>query len=1254
MKILFVHSLMFHHRTWQQAARLLKEENIYLCFAEQTAASDLLAEEKSGEFDLLIAEISLGMPEAKLLLETGRTIVRRLGLAPEMPADFSTFTSDTVTQFRQYIEKIHLKNFVNGIRFLVAQAGMAIQYEPPEDVRTVGIYHPEAPQVFDDAAAYRSWHAGYFEKGDAPWIGILFYYSQWVEQNTADVDALIRALASHGLAPLCLFCAGAEDLDDSGPDGPKWLTCFKETPKVELILSLMAGRLLKNDTQLHLLEKLNVPVIQLLRSHSQTPEQWLADPAGLPAMTAVFSFSQPELFGAVAPMVIAGTEPLEPGQSLRSFRTFIPIHDRIETLCRRIRRRVHLRRLANAEKRITIVLHNNPCKGVEATIGMAVGLDTFKSLALTLKEMKAAGYDVGGAPETGREILDQIMARKAVAEFRWTTVDEIVTKGGYLHLMDAEEYLPWFHKLPEAARQKVEEDWEAFPGEAMAYQKNGKDLLVITGIQYGKIRIMVQPKRGCYGPKCTGEVCRILHDPELAPPHHWLATYKYIQAHSDAVVHFGTEGALEFLPGKQSGLSDACFPEISIGDLPNLYVYTMDVTGEGLTAKRRGQAVLVDHLTPVYRPTPLTDEMGRLEDLLEQYHKAETMGEVGRKDLLGDEIAPLLVACGLAQTPSDREDLPRALTTSRRQLARIKRALMPEGLHLLSVPPQKEGIARQLATLLQTPPAGLPDMDALAEMVPDSQKSIYERATAAIQALLDNEKTTGSAAAAHPELSRFCRDVADRMARCRCEIDRLLHGLAGGFIPPGLSGSVSQGKIEALPTGRNFFATDVTALPTPAAWEMGKQLADKLLLKYWTEEEKFPESVGINIWSGDAFKSDGELLCQILYLMGVCPVWDNQGRVGDVAPIPLAELRIGLPDGADKARPRVDVTVQTSSIMRDLVPNFCELMDRAVVRVSRLDEPFDRNFIRKHTEEQMAALRKETGEELGDARIRRLATLRVFSSAPGTYGLGVGLALDASAWQGAQDLAEIYINWGGHAYGSDGENGDAAYGIKARQLLADQLARLDVTYMKQSSVEYDVLDCGCYAVAMGGMAAAAKAVGVKMPKLYWGDSTVPADAEVTDLEAEIDKSARVKLLNPHWIKHMQEHGYQGAQSVSSRVNNLFKWSATSGKVSKQLFDQVVDTYILDEEKRKWLQETNSYAMEEITRRLLEAHSRGLWEADEDLLENVRAAALEIEGDMEEVMGDVTGEFQGSKVEVLRTNDVEKWRMEWRIGDAEKR
>jgi cobaltochelatase CobN len=1249
MKILFIHSLMFHHRTWKQAADRLGGDGIELSLADQASALALLDDPHAKPFDLLIAELGAGLPDFEALMQRCRSISQRIGLSPDMPSEFTTVAAGDAAELRAYLQKVSLVNYLNGLRFIAAQSGMEVAFEPPAPVRTTGIYHPEAAACFDTVEDYKAWLVPRLKDRSAPWVGLLFYYSQLVEENTADVDAIILALESQGVAPLGLFCAGAEDAAAGAPDGPQWLALLRQPPGVEAVLSLMAGRLLKKKEQSALLEQLDVPVIQLLRSHHQTPDQWRDDPQGLAAMTAVYSLAQPETFGVAAPMMVAGTAQAGPDDPLHGSRTYVPIDERVRTLCRRVRRWIRLRRLANHDKRITFVLHNNPCKGVEATVGMAVGLDTFESLARVLQTMKSAGYDVGQAPAAGREILDEIMNRKAVAEFRWTTVDEIVAKGGALYMMDRDEYGPWFETVPQRARTKVLDDWDDFPGQGMAFRRDGVDLLVITGIQYGRIRIMVQPKRGCYGPKCTGEVCRILHDPELAPPHHWLATYKYIRDHSDAVVHFGTEGALEFLPGKQAALSDACFPEISIGDLPHLYVYVMDATGEGLTAKRRARAILVDHLTPVYRPAPSDDKIRQTEALLDQYQKALTMGETGRLEILGRQVAPLLVDCGLVDTVPTIHELPGAATSARRQIDKIKRCLMPEGMHLLSRPPGKSGTARILATILQAPPSGLPDLETIAAWSGDPSLSVYEGATSVLERLIA-EQPVKAPEAQRALLADYCRDVADRIAGSSCEIEHLLRGLDGRFIPPGLSGSLSRGTIDALPTGRNFFAVDVTCLPTRAAWNMGEQMAHKLLFKYLEDEGRFPESVGISIWSSDAYKSDGELLCQILALMGARPVWDRQERVGSTEPIDLGDLFLTLPDGSRKQRPRVDVTIQTSSLMRDLVPNFCDLMDRTVGMLSRLDEPDEWNAIRKHTRQQMEQLGQQAREAISDSRLRRLATLRIFSSAPGTYGLGVGLALDASAWQDKKDLAEVYINWGGHAYGVDDGDHSLGYGEKAQQVLADQLARIDVAYMKQASAEYDVLDCGCYAVFQGGMATAAAAVGRKNPKLYWGDSTLPTDADVGDLADEINRSARAKLLNSAWIEQMRRHGYQGAQAAASRVNNLFKWSATSQQVPGRLFDDVVRTYVADQENRTWLRESNPYALEEITRRLLEAASRGLWDAKEVLLADVRSAALEIEGDMEEIMGDVDGEFQGGKVDVLTAADVDKWDMEWRIGD----
>jgi cobaltochelatase CobN len=1219
IRILYIHTMMFHRRCWQQATDKLIDLGVEVIFVSQQQALEQL---EAASWEILVAELSPGQDDYQEIIARADKVAHRLSLSPELPTDFTTYTNEARATFAEFSKAMSAHNYAGALISLAREAGFIIDALSLKKVKTTGIWHPEAAGNFTTPTDYLAWRT----KNKLPTsslVAVLFYYGQLVEDNMAEICLLVRRLEKMGFCPLPVFSPGVEE----GESQPAWFSMICEEDNLDGLINCMSGRLFKTREEAKLLEKLDVPVLQTLRSHSQTPLQWLEDPVGLPTMTVVFSQSYPEMFGAIQPTMVAGTLQ-EQDKEDRGTRTFLPIPERINCLCNRLKRQAKLRLLTNKDKRLTIALHNNPCKGVEASIGMAVGLDTFTSLGRLIKALAQAGYDTGDAPFDGNEILAEIERRKAMAEFRWTTIDEIVDKGGSLHMMGRDEYGNWFDKLDGIVQDKVNEDWGLFPGQGMVWQEDGEDVLVITGLSYGNIQIIVQPKRGCYGAKCNGEVCRILHDPNLAPPHHWLATYKFIQDSSDAVIHFGTEGALEYLPGKQNGLSDRCFPEVSIGDLPNFYIYVMDAVGEGLIAKRRGQAILVDHLGPIYSPTILNEEMVQLEELLNQYSQAQQSNDKTRMRVLHETMMPLLSLLDLGLSDENSE-LTSSLDLARRSLANQRCSLSPESLHVLGQIPDNAETGRLLATMLRKSPDELPDTAEIAESHGNAALVLSEIISKSPEDIKPKQR----------KLHQYCRQVADGLADCHLEIVQLLHGLNGGYIPAGLAGSLASGQIEALPTGRNFFSKDISRLPTKAAWQVGQAMAVALLEKYLGEEACFPEQVGISIWSADAFKSDGELFCQILCLMGIRPKWDRQGKSVGIEVIPLDELKLTWQD-KEIARPRVDVTIETSGIMRDMVPHFCDLLDQAVVLASGLDESFADNFIRKHTEEQMTELRSQTASDLSEAQIRRMATYRVFSSPPGTYGLGVGLALDASAWTTDKDLAEVYINWGGHAYGSGQE------AVVARDLLAKQLGRLDIAYMKQTSEEYDILDCSCYAVSQGSMATATRALSGGNAKLYWTEAG--AGAELSDTKEQLIHSAQTRLLNRAWINGMKKHGYQGAMAVSSRVNNLFKWSATSHAVPKTLFDQVVATYIQNQENNEWLTLENPYAMEEITRRLLEAASRGLWQADEEMLTAVQNAALAIEGEMEERMGDVREEFQGSKVDVLGVDDVDKWQMEWRI------
>jgi len=1227
---------------WHQLSETMREKGINLLTYGFGSEKVLVEDIEKGEIDILLTNVSRDMPGFSALEDTMLKVPVRVGLGSGLQGDFSTFSDAELDEIRRYFKVLSKENFRQGLFRLAG-----LDYAHCKEVSSSGIYHPDADGRFGDTSSYRDW----LEKKNrpvrtAPVAGIIMHYSQLAEGNHADIDALICELEAQGVVPFCVFCDSMQDFTADRDTLYPWYRFFRdEALRPDIVLNFLMGRLIASGKDRDILKELNVPVMQLIRNFTLSPEQWFEDPVGISSMSLTHSLVQPEMFGVIDPVMVAGSK-RHSGDPYTVF-TAVPIPERIRMVARRVRRWAYLRKLSNREKCVAIILHNNPCKGVESTVGMAAGLDTFESLVDLLRRMKERGYHVGTVPENGKALLDMIQERKALHEFRWTTVDEIVRKGGVLHTVTRREYEVRFNALDASVRAKVNADWGDFPGQGMAWKKHGDDAVLVTGLRFGNVFVMAQPKRGCYGARCDGEVCRILHDPEIAPPHQWLATYFWIQEQTDAVIHFGTSGALEYLPGKRAVLSGNCFSDISLGDLPNIYPYIMDVPGEGMTAKRRGRAVIIDHLTPASRPAAISDALASFEEMLSEYRRAVDGNDRSRLQVLQTAMLDAAVGLRFLDEGACVEELEKNIERFGRQIERVKRSMVPDGMHLFGRVPEDCSVAAIVLSAIARSPAGVSSHEEIAALHPFPSSDGFQNALDVMKAIIsasgvadEMQKSIDSLPA---DLKNWCREMAQNVWRAGDETEHLLNALDGKYVEAGLAGSPSSAKPDVLPSGRNFFAADIMTMPTEAAWQVGRSLADQLLVRFYREEGRFPESIGLSMWSSDAFKSDGETLAQIFYLLGVAPVRQSNGRVNAVSVIPVEELVIEI-DGTCTQRPRVDATIETSSIVRDMVPHFITLIDKAVAVVSALDEPFEINPVRKHTREQLQQLQIELAEEMDESSMQRLALFRVFSSAPGTYGSGVGLVLDASAWKDEQDLAEAYINQTGYAYG--GAQLDA--GRKAHELLATQLARIEVTCIKQTSAEYDSLDCSCYASSAGGMTAAASLLSGKKPKTWWIDTTVPGETDIRDFRDEIDRSARAKLLNNDWVERMKEYGFQGAQSFASQVNTLFKWSATTGEVENRVFDGVVETFVADADNREWLREQNPYALEEITRRLLEAEARGLWEAREDLLEEVRAAALVLEGDLEERIGDVEEDFQGSRVDVFARKDVDLWKSEWKM------
>ncbi len=1000
-----------------------------------------------------------------------------------------------------------------------------------------------------------------------------------------------------------------------------------------------------------MLARLNVPLIQPLTSYYKTEAEWAADPQGLGAEIG-WSLALPEFEGVIEPlMVAAGISQEELAPDLIAGR--LPIAERAERLAERVARWVRLQQKPPVARKIAIILHNNACASVEATVGAGAHLDTLESVARLLQTLQQAGYGIDNPAANGKELIDTIMSRKAISEFRWTTVEEIVSKGGHLAQVAVDDYRRWFGEFPPALQQRLTEAWGEPPGQeqngipaAMVYQ--GK--IVITGVPFGNAVVCVQPKRGCAGSRCDGRVCKILHDPEVPPPHQYIATYHYLDKEfgADVVLHVGTHGNLEFLPGKATGLGPGCCPDVALGHLPHLYIYNADNPPEGTIAKRRSYAVLVDHMQTVMTSAGLYDEMGELDRLLAEYERLKIV-EPGRAHVMEHLILDSLEKSHLSQQISLSPDLSFDQVVQRIHdgLSLIRNTQIPDGMHIFGQLPERERRADFLQAIIRFPGSGGPswnqlisrllgvslDNDATGraqEAVDQAGRTIINRWLTETQASLEEviQKTcaSGRYEDSLPEIEHFegrLRDLQRRLEDSR-EMESLLNGFSGGFIPPGPSGLITRGRDDVLPTGRNFYSLDPQRVPSRGAWEVGKRLAEAIVTKYLAENGEYPENVALYWMANDVMWADGEGMAQIMYLIGVRPVWQSNGRVQGFEIIPLDEL----------GRPRIDVTIRVSGITRDNFPNCVELLDEAIQAAASLPEEVEHNFLRRHSLELMAKL----DQNPGDQSAWRQATYRIFASQPGTYSAGTQLAVYASAWKDEADLAQVFLYWNGYAYGK------GVFGEPAAPALAHSLSTASVTYNKAVTDEYDLFGCCSYFGTHGGLTAAARHLSGQPVKTYYGDTRSPERVTVRDLADEIRRVARAKVLNPKWIDGMKNHGYKGAGEISKRVGRVYGWEATTQEVDDWIFDDIARTFVLDKENREFFQNENPWALEEIARRLLEAEQRGLWEADPEVLAELKQIYLEIEGWLEENMGEAAGgNFQGGAVDVVTAEEVETWK-----------
>ncbi|MFI1797574.1 cobaltochelatase subunit CobN [Streptomyces sp. NPDC020379] len=1049
-----------------------------------------------------------------------------------------------------------------------------------------------------------------------PRIAVLYYRAHHMSGNTGFVDTLCGAVEDAGGVPVPLYVASLRapepELVDALRTADAVVTTVLAAGGTKPAAASAGGD--DESWDAGALAALDVPVLQAL-CLTGPRSAWEENDEGLSPLDAATQVAVPEFDGRLITVPFSFKEVDEDGLPM-----YVADPERAARVAGIAVRHARLRHIPAAEKRLALVLSAYPTK--HSRIGNAVGLDTPASAVALLRRLREEGYDFGTEPVPGLASGDGDELIYALIEAgghdqEWLTEEQLARNPVRI---PAADYKRWYARLPRELRESVEEHWGPPPGEMFLDRSRTAEGdpdgdIVLAALRRGNLLILIQPPRG-FGENPIA----IYHDPDLPPSHHYLAAYRWIAATredggfgADAMVHLGKHGNLEWLPGKNAGLSAACGPDAALGDLPLVYPFLVNDPGEGTQAKRRAHATLVDHLVPPMARAESYGDIARLEQLLDEYASISAM-DPAKLPAIRAQIWTLIQAAkldhdlGLEDRPDD-DGFDDFLLHVDGWLCEVKDAQIRDGLHVLGGAPTGPERVNLVLSILRARQiwggtAALPglrealglDESAATRTTADEAE---EKARALVQAMEDAEwdpAAVSGVAQGQPQgvadiLDFAAREVVPRLAATTDELDHAVHALAGGFVPAGPSGSPLRGLVNVLPTGRNFYSVDPKAVPSRLAWETGQALADSLLERYRTDHGDWPTSVGLSLWGTSAMRTAGDDVAEALALLGVRPLWDDASRrVNGLEPIPLEEL----------GRPRVDVTLRISGFFRDAFPHVIGLLDDAVRLAAALEEPAERNFVRAHTQADLAA----HGDE-------RRATTRIFGSRPGTYGAGLLQLIDSRDWRTDADLAEVYTVWGGYAYGRELE------GRPAREEMESAYKRIAVAAKNTDTREHDIADSDDYFQYHGGMVATVKALKGRAPEAYIGDSTRPETVRTRTLVEETSRVFRARVVNPRWIEAMRRHGYKGAFELAATVDYLFGYDATTGVVPDWMYDKLTQTYVLDPENRAFLQEANPWALHGIAERLLEAESRGMWaKPDASTLDALKRAFLETEGELE--------------------------------------
>ncbi|WP_299020224.1 cobaltochelatase subunit CobN [uncultured Tepidimonas sp.] len=1088
--------------------------------------------------------------------------------------------------------------------------GIGLPPDPPEPMPEVFPYQPATALPRVDT--------------QAPTALLVLYRAHVLAGNTGVFDRLMQALAERGLQ----VRAWAVDSLKSCAAQSALRAAFAAQP-VDIVLNTTAFAAGGGDGDGD--ETCpwwgDAPVLQLITAGSSR-ERWAQDPHGLSPRDQAMHVVLPEVDGRIITRAISFK-----GTGWRCERAEVDVaryeaaFDRIDFVAELARRWCRLRRQPPHRLRLAFILANYPCD--DARIGHAVGLDTPASLLAILDALREQGVDVGDLPADGQRLM-ALLQQSVTHSLEANPMRPAVQS---LALQDYERSLS---SLPAALRAQVDALWG--PPQCDPMVRQGR--IMIPGLRLGRVFVGIQPPRGR-----DIDLVRTYHDADLVPPHAYLAFYVWLREHwqADAIVHVGKHGNLEWLPGKSVALGQGCWPDWVLGPMPHLYPFIVNDPGEGCQAKRRTQAVIVDHLMPPLTRAETYGLLQAIERTMDEYYEALLLdprrAQRLRERILDDVLQHQLHRDLGFETPADEGQRVALLQRLDAYLCDIKESQIRQGLHIFGRSPEGPARLETLMALVRFPRGSGMAQDSLlralaADLGLEGYDPLQAEAAAPWQgprpaplvAVHDGpwrhhghtrERLERLALQALAEPCRFdpaqwprtcavLSDVLDRVvprldACGRQEMTQLLSGLRGRFVPPGPSGAPSRGRIDVLPTGRNFYAVDTRAVPTPTAWAMGMQAAQRLIERHLQDHGTYPQSVGMSVWGTSTMRTGGEDFAQALALLGVRPRWaEGSGRVVDIEVLPMSITQ----------RPRIDVTLRISGFFRDAFPALIDLFDVAVQAVAAIppeDEPDEVNPIRVRVQRE-AGLARAHGEDSREAW--RRATWRVFGPRLGDYGNGIQERIQSGRWRARDELAQAFVNASAYAYGQ------GQHGAPAHHSFMQRMAAVDVVVHNQDNREHDILDSDGYYPFLGGMAAASTWLRGQAPAIYHGDASVPGAPRIRTLAEELARVVRARAVNPKWVAAMRQHGYRGAAEMASTVDLLFGFGATTGLVADHQYALMADTYVLDPVNQAFLQQVNPQALRSLGLRLLEAIQRGLWRDGGAYAERLREALLWLDDAME--------------------------------------